>query len=48
MRGTERATIAGLTLVSTLTLTYEVIQIRIFSYALQPVVAFMAIAIAML
>ncbi|MBW2262571.1 MAG: hypothetical protein JRG91_11410, partial [Deltaproteobacteria bacterium] len=38
----------GLTLVSTLTLTYEVIQIRIFSYALQPVVAFMAIAIAML
>jgi hypothetical protein len=48
MRGGERATIAGLTLVSTLTLTYEVMQTRIFSYSLQPVVAFMAIAIAML
>ena len=48
MRSGDRATIAGLTLVSTLTLTYEVIQTRIFSYSLQPVVAFMAIAIAML
>lgn len=40
--------VAGLALVSLLTLTYEVIQTRIFAYSLQPVVAFMAIAIAML
>ena len=45
---TDRYRIPGLALVSMLTLAYEVVQTRIFSYSLQPVVAFMAIAIAML
>ncbi len=40
--------VAGLTLVSALTLTYEVIQTRVFSYSLHPVIAYTAIAIAML
>lgn len=44
----HRQLIPGLVVVSALALVYELIQIRIFSYALHPVVAYSAIAIAML
>lgn len=39
---------AGLFLVSALTLLYELVQTRIFSYSLHPLIAYSAIAIAML
>jgi hypothetical protein len=43
----EATDLAGLALVSTLTLSYEVVQTRVFSFSLHPVIAFTAIAIAM-
>lgn len=48
MKTGERITLSGLVLISTMTLCYEVIQTRIFSYSLHPVIAYTAIAIAML
>ena len=44
----EQQLTAGIALVSTATLVYELAQIRIFAYSLHPVVAFSAIALAML
>ncbi|MBW2276590.1 MAG: hypothetical protein JRF63_03800, partial [Deltaproteobacteria bacterium] len=40
--------VVGVVLVSLATLLYELTQIRVFAYCLHPVVAFSAIALAML
>jgi spermidine synthase len=44
----KRAIVAGLAIVSAVTLCYEVVQIRIFSFSLHPVIAYSAISLAML
>jgi spermidine synthase len=47
--GTSRSSlVAGVVLLSVATLCYELTQIRVFAYCLHPVVAFSAIALAML
>ncbi|MDD5305820.1 MAG: hypothetical protein PHU25_00725 [Deltaproteobacteria bacterium] len=44
----KRAVVAGIAIVSAVTLCYEVVQIRIFSFSLHPVIAYSAISLAML
>ncbi len=48
MLSRERSTAVGLFSVSALTLVYELTQIRVFAFSLHPLIAYSAIAIAML
>lgn len=48
MRPRDRSAAAGLAVVSLVTLLYELTQIRVFAYSLHPLIAYAAIAIAML
>lgn len=48
MKNSESRTIALLFLVSVIVLAYELTQVRVFAYSLHPVIAYSAIALAML
>ncbi|MCP4675171.1 MAG: hypothetical protein GY854_06625 [Deltaproteobacteria bacterium] len=48
MNEMKKTTIAALTIISAAVLGYELTQVRIFAYSLHPIIAYSAIAIAML